>query len=67
MSDQQPSNRPSPRDTCCSFCCKNSREVGPLVEAPDQVAICYAWVRLCAAIIEQECELRGVPLKEYHD
>ncbi len=58
---------PASRVGWCSFCRKNYRQVGPLAEGPDQVYICYACVRLCAAIIEQDCERRGMAPKEYHD
>jgi ATP-dependent Clp protease ATP-binding subunit ClpX len=67
MSEQQSSNRGGARDAWCSFCRKNYREVGPLAEGPDRVYICNACVRMCEAIIVQECARRGVALKESHD
>jgi ATP-dependent Clp protease ATP-binding subunit ClpX len=67
MSEQSPSTQPRVRAAWCSFCHRNARKVGPLAEGPDMIRICYACVRLCAAIIEQECERLGVPPKEYHD
>jgi ClpX C4-type zinc finger len=48
----------------CSYCRKNHRDVGPLVEGSDQVYICYQCVRLCAWIIEEECRRRGTVLPQ---
>jgi ATP-dependent Clp protease ATP-binding subunit ClpX len=46
------------RNTCCSFCRKSHREVGPLVEGPGEgpggVYICGECVELCQSIIDQE-------------
>jgi hypothetical protein len=36
-----------PRDAACSFCLRNYREVGPLVEGPGPVYICGPCVRTC--------------------
>jgi ATP-dependent Clp protease ATP-binding subunit ClpX len=47
------------RVTCCSFCRKSYREVGPLVEGPGDVYICGECVELCQAIIQQERRRRG--------
>jgi hypothetical protein len=44
----------------CSFCRKHSRDVGPLAEGPDVVLICYACTQLCAKLIGDECQRRGV-------
>jgi ATP-dependent Clp protease ATP-binding subunit ClpX len=38
----------------CSFCRKNYREVGPLVEGPGDVYICGECIELCQSIIDQE-------------
>jgi len=67
MSEQQPPDGTGARDAWCSFCRKSHRDVGPLAEGPDQVYICYPCVRLCADIIEQECQRRGVAPRENHD
>jgi ATP-dependent Clp protease ATP-binding subunit ClpX len=67
MSEPPAPDRPGARDAWCSFCRKNHRDVGPLAEGPDQVYICYACVLLCAAIIERECERRGIAPRESHD
>ena len=42
------------RVTTCSFCNKNSREVGPMVEGPGDVFICTECVDLCRNIFQQE-------------
>lgn len=43
----------------CSFCRKSYREVGPLVEGPDDVYICAECVELCRSIIDQERRRRA--------
>src|ERR1041385_8593470 len=40
--------------TTCSFCGKNSREVGPMVEGPNDVYICSNCTDLCQNIFKQE-------------
>jgi len=40
--------------TTCSFCGKTSREVGPMVEGPNEVYICNNCVDLCKNIFRQE-------------
>ncbi|MGI9015089.1 MAG: ATP-dependent Clp protease ATP-binding subunit ClpX [Phycisphaerales bacterium] len=40
--------------TTCSFCGKTSREVGPMVEGPNDVYICPACTDLCQNIFRQE-------------
>ncbi|MCC6580299.1 MAG: ATP-dependent Clp protease ATP-binding subunit ClpX [Phycisphaeraceae bacterium] len=42
------------RVTTCSFCGKTSREVGPMVEGPNDVYICTNCVDLCQNIFKQE-------------
>ncbi|MEL6796532.1 MAG: ATP-dependent Clp protease ATP-binding subunit ClpX [Planctomycetota bacterium] len=42
------------RVTTCSFCGKTSREVGPMVEGPNDVYICSNCVDLCQNIFKQE-------------
>src|SRR5437899_2261353 len=54
------------RNAYCSFCRKNYREVGPLVEGPGDVYICGECIELCQSIIDQEKRRRsrsagGVP------
>ncbi|MCI0377816.1 MAG: ClpX C4-type zinc finger protein [Gemmataceae bacterium] len=44
----------------CSFCRKRPPHVGPLVEAPDNVAICPDCVTLCQSIIDQERRRRNL-------
>ena len=65
--------------TTCSFCGKTSREVGPMVEGPNQVYVCSSCVDLCQNIFRQERKrvnpsttwLREVPppreIKEFLD
>lgn len=43
----------------CSFCRKSYREVGPLVEGPDDVYICGECIELCQSILDQERRRRG--------
>ncbi|MBI1371982.1 MAG: ATP-dependent Clp protease ATP-binding subunit ClpX [Phycisphaera sp.] len=40
--------------TTCSFCGKTSREVGPMVEGPNDVYICSSCTDLCQNIFRQE-------------
>ncbi|MDQ7013311.1 MAG: ATP-dependent Clp protease ATP-binding subunit ClpX [Planctomycetota bacterium] len=40
--------------TTCSFCGKSSREVGPMVEGPNEVYVCAGCVELCQNIFRQE-------------
>ena len=42
------------RVTTCSFCGKTSREVGPMVEGPNDVYICATCTDLCQNIFRQE-------------
>ena len=42
------------RVTTCSFCGKSSREVGPMVEGPNDVYICSNCTELCQNIFKQE-------------
>lgn len=42
------------RVTVCSFCGKTSREVGPMVEGPNDVYICSNCTELCLNIYKQE-------------
>jgi len=43
----------------CSFCRKNYRDVGPLVEGPGDVYICGECIELCQSIIDQEKRRRN--------
>ena len=49
------------RNTDCSFCRKNYRDVGPLVEGPGDIYICGECLKLCQSIIEQEKRRRNPP------
>ena len=42
------------RLTTCSFCGKTSREVGPMVEGPNDVYVCASCTDLCQNIFKQE-------------
>jgi len=50
----------------CSFCRKSYREVGPLVEGPDEVYICGECIELCQSILDQERRRRGAPAKLFN-
>ena len=50
------------REGYCSFCSKNHREVGPLVEGPNRAYVCYVCCLYGAHLIEAECERTGKPL-----
>jgi hypothetical protein len=52
------------RNAYCSFCCKAHPEVGPLVEGPNWVYICYKCIHLCARIAEDELRRRGTPVEK---
>src|SRR6476659_9618032 len=47
------------RNAYCSFCRKSYRDVGPLVEGPDDVYICGECIELCQSILDQERKRRG--------
>lgn len=47
------------KNAFCSFCKKSYRDVGPLVEGPDDVYICNECIDLCSSILEQERRRRG--------
>ena len=47
------------KDANCSFCRKSYREVGPLVEGPDDCYICGNCIDLCQSILDQERKRRG--------
>src|SRR5947208_6019387 len=49
------------RNASCSFCRKNYRDVGPLVEGPGDVYICGECIELCQSIIDQEKRRRNGP------
>jgi ATP-dependent protease Clp ATPase subunit len=51
------------RNAHCSFCRKNYRDVGPLVEDPDNVYICGPCVELCQTIIDQEKRRLGQSIR----
>ncbi len=49
---------PGVKKTQCSFCKKSCREVGPLVEGPDNVYICSSCLELCQSILSDERKRR---------
>ncbi len=58
----QPSTKrssPGKKNANCSFCRKSYRDVGPLVEGPDDVYICGECIELCQSILDQERRRRG--------
>ena len=59
MSNRPPGDNPPRRPRTskaklCSFCGRNAREVGPLVEGPEGVQICANCVDLCQTLVRQE-------------
>src|SRR3990170_2813642 len=59
-SDFNPGKRGSGKKNAnCSFCRKSYREVGPLVEGPEDVYICGECIELCQSILDQERRRRG--------
>lgn len=50
----------------CSFCRNSYRDVGPLVEGPDEVYICGQCIELCQSILDQERKRRGGPAKLFN-
>lgn len=42
------------RNNNCSFCGKSDKDVGPIIEGPDQIFICASCVDLCSNIVRQE-------------
>ena len=54
------------RNANCSFCRKNYREVGPLVEGPEDVYICGECIELCQSILDQERRRRGTTGKLFN-
>ena len=42
------------KNSTCSFCKKNAREAGPLVEGPENAHICGDCIKLCQSILDQE-------------
>jgi ATP-dependent Clp protease ATP-binding subunit ClpX len=54
------------RNANCSFCRKNYREVGPLVEGPEDVYICGECIELCQSILDTERRRRGTTRKLFN-
>ena len=54
---------PGKKNANCSFCRKSYRDVGPLVEGPEDVYICGECIDLCQSILDQERRRRGTPKK----
>ncbi|MDA7951905.1 MAG: AAA family ATPase, partial [Pirellulaceae bacterium] len=52
------SGNQSKKNAFCSFCRKSYRDVGPLVEGPEDVYICGDCIELCQTILEQEKKRR---------
>ena len=53
------SGGPTKKNAYCSFCRKSYRDVGPLVEGPENVYICGECIDLCQSILVQERKRRG--------
>ncbi|MBR5626131.1 MAG: ATP-dependent Clp protease ATP-binding subunit ClpX [Thermoguttaceae bacterium] len=56
MTDRHGGNK---KNAFCSFCHKSYREVGPLVEGPNEVYICGECIELCQSILAQEHKRRN--------
>jgi len=56
-------NTSGKKNANCSFCRKSYREVGPLVEGPDNAYICGECIEVCQSILEQEHRRRGTSKK----
>ena len=67
--DFTPTNRGpgGKKNASCSFCRKSYREVGPLVEGPDDVYVCGECIELCQSILDQEHRRRGDAKKLFTD
>jgi len=59
-------NTSGKKNANCSFCRKSYREVGPLVEGPDDVYICGECIELCQSILEQERRRRSSSRKLFN-
>jgi ATP-dependent Clp protease ATP-binding subunit ClpX len=53
--------------TTCSFCGKSSRDVGPMVEGPNEVYVCSNCVDLCQNIFRQERKRVGTGAANLRD
>ncbi|MCA9035993.1 MAG: ATP-dependent Clp protease ATP-binding subunit ClpX [Planctomycetaceae bacterium] len=60
------SSQSGKRNANCSFCRKSYREVGPLVEGPEDVYICGECIELCQSILDQERRRRGSTKKMFN-
>jgi len=49
----------------CSFCRRDYRDVGPLVEGPNGVLICASCVQVCGGILQQEQARRGGKIRAF--
>ena len=49
----------SKKNAYCSFCRKSYKDVGPLVEGPNEVYICSECIELCQSILTREKKRRG--------
>ena len=47
------------KNASCSFCRKSYRDVGPLVEGPEDVYVCGECIELCQSILDQERRRHG--------
>ena len=54
------------KNAFCSFCRKSYRDVGPLVESPDEIVhICGECIELCQSILQHERKRRGSSAKSF--
>ncbi len=63
--EKKQSQETKPRTAFCSFCRRDYREVGPLVEGPNNVYICTECNQICTGILQQEQNRRGGKIKGF--
>jgi ATP-dependent Clp protease ATP-binding subunit ClpX len=61
------SSRNRASGAACSFCRKTYRDVGTLIEGPDEVFVCAPCVDLCQSILEQQKRKRRAASKRSED
>ena len=57
LSPAKSAEHPQPKG--CSFCKKSVKDVGPLIEGPDEIYVCGECIELCRSILDQEYQRRS--------